>query len=211
MQIILRSTACRPLILGHALRASSRHRQWYTTRRKNKSGKRRIQQLLPVHAESELTSSESDIEAFSEETHEEFAQLQKELEKVDTEDPAFAEVEPEAAEIPEKQRQFPEFRIPHSFIGFNPRRMDLEDLPRLRTDFDGKRSRLIWMGTECQRCGLQIRRERRSNRETSLNVYASPKIPDDLLRHCPQEKSYPVLWRTRDPYVALDILAVEDY
>ena len=105
----------------------------------------------------------------------------------------------------------PDYRIPHRFVGFNPRRMDLEGFPRIRTDFDGKKSDLAWAGTECQRCGLQIRRERRTNRETSLNVYANGRIPDELLRHCPEEKQYPVLWRTRDPYVALDILGVEDY
>lgn len=102
------------------------------------------------------------------------------------------------------------YKIPHRFQGFNPQRMDLERLPRFRTNFDGKPGQLAWMGTQCAKCGLQIRKEKRTNKETSLNVYAHEGIPVDLLRSCPETKMYPLLWRTRDPFVALDVLGVDD-
>ncbi|CAD7705069.1 unnamed protein product [Ostreobium quekettii] len=102
------------------------------------------------------------------------------------------------------------YKIPHRFVGFNPKRLDLENLPRIRKDVDGKPSRMMWHGTECQKCGLQVRREKRTNRQASLNIYADEKIPLDMLRSCPEEKKYPLLWRSRDPFLALDILGVDD-
>ena len=178
----------------------------YTTRPKAESADRR------KHFSKIETASDSDNDLLSPETLEDFAQLEAELEAVDdpVEDAISSDVVDEE-KPPPPPKELPDYRTPHRFVGFDPRRMDLEDFPRLRTDFDGKRGGLIWMGTECQRCGLQIRRERRTNRESSLNVYANPGIPDDFLRHCPERKTYPVLWRSRDPYVALDILGVEDY
>lgn len=184
-------------------------RQWYTTKRKAKA----VRQCIKRNRREKILrgyESESDFEPFSKETQREFRELERQLEQEEDFREVAAVEEPSVSENKDKVK-IPEFRIRHQFVGFDPRRMDLEGFPRLRTDFDGKRSGLIWMGTECQRCGLQIRRERRTNRETSLNVYANPSIPDELLRNCPEEKRYPVLWRTRDPYVALDILAVEDY
>lgn len=102
------------------------------------------------------------------------------------------------------------YKIPHQFQGFNPQRMDLERLPRFRTNFDGQPGHLAWMGTQCAKCGLQIRKEKRTNKETSLNVYAHEGLPVDILRSCPETKLYPLLWRTRDPFIALDILGVDD-
>ncbi|GMH32415.1 hypothetical protein BSKO_00249 [Bryopsis sp. KO-2023] len=102
------------------------------------------------------------------------------------------------------------FKIPHRFQGVNTKRLDIQRFPRFKTNFDGQKGKLAWMGTECQKCGLQIRRERRTNRETSLNVYAHASIPIDMLRSCTEKKMYPLLWRTRDPFVALDILGVDD-
>ena len=189
------------------LRSPSLRSRWpgYTTPSNGKSSARQGR-FSKIWA-----SSDSDDELISPQTREAFAQLQKEIQTVgDPVEDTIWSVDAEE-EKPEPPTKFPDYRIPHSFIGFDPRRMDLEDFPRLRTDFDGKRGGLIWTGTECQRCGLQIRRERRTNRETSLNVYANPGIPDDFLRHCPERKTYPVLWRSRDPYVALDILGVQDY
>ena len=106
--------------------------------------------------------------------------------------------------------EWEKYKIPHRFPGFNPKRMDLDNLPRSRTDIDGRSSRLVWNGVECQKCGLQVRWEKRMNMESSLNVYAHASIPIDLLRSCPEEKNYPLLWRSRDPFLVLDVLGVDD-
>lgn len=187
---------------------------WMIVRNYSRPRKEERQRLRAAEAAEESFKSDSDLEPVCEESIRQFEVLKEEViaEEEDSEmeeGPVFGVFED--SEEPDSPTPFPEYRIPHRFIGVDPRRMDLEDLPHLRTDFDGKRSKLIWTGTECQVCGLQIRREKRTNRESSLNVYASPSIPDDLLRSCPGRKEYPVLWRTRDPYVAIDILGIEDY
>lgn len=102
------------------------------------------------------------------------------------------------------------YKIPHRFVGFDPKQMDLERLPRSRKDVDGTPGRRLWHGLDCVKCGLQVRREKRTNREASLNVYAHESVPTDMLRSCTEEKRYPLLWRSRDPFLALDILGVDD-
>lgn len=103
------------------------------------------------------------------------------------------------------------YKIRHRFQGLNPRRLDLDAMPRFRTDFNGQRGKLAWMGLECAKCGMQIRREKRTNRETSLNVYSHDSIPENFLRSCSEKKLYPLLWRSRDPFVVLDILGIDDW
>lgn len=89
--------------------------------------------------------------------------------------------------------------------------MDLEGFPKFRLTIDGKMGQLLWTGTECIKCGMQIRREKRTNKEASLNVYAHASVSREMLRSCPEKRKFPVIWRTRDPYEALEILGAEDY